>query len=303
MRWNKLGLIFDPKVFDWADNTALQPTPLLLEDRIRVFLGARDAAGVSRVGFVDLDRNDPKTILGYSETPVLDIGEPGCFDESGVVPSAIVADGGVIYMYYAGYQLGTKVRFSVLGGLAISHDNGLTFSRYKKTPVFERNCDETLFRVPHSVIKDGNKWRAWYGGGSQFAQGKMKTLPIYNVRYVESETPYSFPDAGTIVLETEGEEYRIGRPFIFRKTDTDAYLFYGFSTEDAPYKLGCARSHDMKNWQRMDDQLGLPLSKDGWDSEMMAYPSVVDLNGRVFLFYNGNDYGKQGFGLAELLEW
>ncbi|MDY7561402.1 hypothetical protein QN366_02450 [Pseudomonas sp. CCC3.2] len=303
MKWKKLGLIFDPKVFSWADHTALQPTPLLMDDRIRIFLGARDQEGVSRVGFVDLDKQEPTKILGFSKEPILDIGEPGCFDESGVVPSAIVEADGLIYMYFAGYQLGTKVRFSVLGGLAISKDYGLSFERCKKTPVFERNDDETLFRVPHSVIKDGNTWRAWYGGGSQFTQGKHKTLPIYNVRYVESKTPFSFPNAGEILLETEGDEYRIGRPFIFEKSPFESYLFYGFSTENAPYKLGCAKSSDMKSWNRIDDELGLPLSDSGWDSEMMAYPSVLKVNEKTYLFYNGNEYGKQGFGLAELIEW
>ena len=36
-------LIFSPKgKIDWAVDTALQPTPLVLDDRIRVYAGFRD---------------------------------------------------------------------------------------------------------------------------------------------------------------------------------------------------------------------------------------------------------------------
>lgn len=303
MLWNKLGLVFAPSVFDWSAHTALQPTPIILDDRIRVYVGSRDAEGISRIGFVDLALDDPRKVINYSKSPVLDIGADGCFDESGVVPSALVKAGGKIYMFYAGYQLGSKVRFSVLGGLAISDDDGLTFTRAKRTPVFERNTRETIFRVPHSVIYENNKWKAWYGGGDRFIQGKSKTLPLYDIRYTESDTELNFDQEGTVLLTTKGDEYRLGRPFVFKKTENDYYLFYGYSTEDKPYCLGCARSTDLKEWTRQDELLNLGLSDSGWDSEMIAYPSVIEVNKRVYMMYNGNDYGREGFGIAELVDW
>lgn len=304
MKWRKHGLIFSPAGnFDWAASHALQPTPLVLQDRIRVFIGLRDAAGVSRVGSVDLQKDDPTRVIGYSPTPILDIGEDGCFDENGVVPSAVVQHDGRLYLYYAGYQLGTKVRFSVLGGLAISDDDGLTFKRYQRVPVFERTDAETLFRVPHTVLYRDGVWRVWYGGGHHFISGGDKTLPVYNVRYTESETPYSFTRPGQVFLDIAGSEYRIGRPFLFSRSENDHYLFYGYSTEDEPYRLGFARSPDMASWRRHDPDIGLDVAAQGWDSGMIGYPSVVRIGEKVYMFYNGRGYGEDGFGLAELLEW
>jgi predicted GH43/DUF377 family glycosyl hydrolase len=301
LQWKKHGLLFSSENFSWSEHSALQPTPLVLDDRIRVYVGTRDKDGVSRVGFVDLDRKDPRNILGYSKASVLDVGENGCFDESGVVPSAVVNYEGKIYLFYAGYQLGTKVRFSVLGGVAISRDNGYTFSRVKKTPAFERNDEELLFRVPHSVIVKDGKWCAWYGGGSSFQKGKDKTLPLYDIRYVESESPLNFGKAGSVIIKTQGQEYRLGRPYVFSLSNKH-YMFYGYSTESSPYQLGYATSDDLKEWERCDDLVGLEISKSGWDSEMMAYPSVIQLGSKVYMFYNGRNYGREGFGLAELIK-
>jgi len=45
------------------------------------------------------------------------------------------------------------------------------------------------------------------------------------------------------------------------------------------------------------------VSADGWDSEMIAYSAVVPYRDRVYLFYNGNNCGRTGFGYAVLDQW
>jgi hypothetical protein len=71
--------------------------------------------------------------------------------------------------------------------------------------------------------------------------------------------------------------------------------------ERLPYRLAYARSKDGVVWERDDAALGLERSASGWDSQMIAYPAVVEARGRTYLFYNGNDYGREGFGYAERL--
>lgn len=302
MKWKKKGLIFKTEGFnDWRNNSALQPTPLIFDDKIRFYVGFRDENGISRVGYIDLDKNNPEKILNVSTKPVLDIGEDGAFDEFGVVPSTIIRHENKIYMYYAGYQLGKKVRFLVLSGLAISEDNGETFTRYSNVPIFERTQTEMLFRVPHTVMYEEGKFKFWYGGGSYFSQGENKTLPVYDVRYLESSDGKSIPNSGRIILKTKENEYRVGRPFVI-KNNGMYQMFYGYSSEVKPYQLGYAYSIDGINWTRDDENIGIELSKNGWDSEMMAYPCVLNINKKTYLFYNGNNYGIDGFGYAELIE-
>lgn len=302
MRWEKKGLIYTPP-FDgsWRDNSALQPTALLLSDRIRVFLGFRDSQGVSRIGFIDLDVDDPSKIIRISENPVLDLGPDGMFDDNGLVPTAIIEHKDKLMLYYAGYQIPEKVRFIAFGGLAISVDKGESFQKFSNVPVFDRTNDEPLFRVPHSVMLDEEKFKFWYGGGAEFILGASKTLPVYNIRYLESESLTSVPEVGLEVLDIRQHEHRVGRPNVI-KDGKIFKMFYGFGSDEKPYQLGYAESKDGKSWTRKDSSLGLPLSAQGWDSEMMAYPCVVRTRGKTLLFYNGNQYGHNGFGYAELLE-
>jgi hypothetical protein len=43
----------------------------------------------------------------------------------------------------------------------------------------------------------------------------------------------------------------------------------------------------------------LALSGDGWDSRHLSYPAVLPLQGKLLVFYNGNEMGRDGFGVAE----
>src|SRR5688572_16663385 len=168
MKWEKKGLIFGPTGdSDWAKHSALQPTPYLnsATRSIRIFSGFRDSDGVSRVGFVDVCAETPEKVLRVSDKPALDVGIPGTFDENGVVPCAVIEREGRLFLFYAGYQLGRKVKFHVFGGLATSDNGGETFTRYSRVPVCDRTDQELYFRVIHTMMFDEGRWKAWYGAG------------------------------------------------------------------------------------------------------------------------------------------
>jgi sucrose-6-phosphate hydrolase SacC (GH32 family) len=304
LKWEKKGLIFRPDgSSDWARHTALQPTPMLMANGvIRVFIGMRDDEGVGRVGYVDVSASNPGEIIGVSQRPCLDIGIPGAFDDNGVIPCAVVQRDEGVFLYYAGYQLGHRVRFIAFSGLAVSQDNGASFTRHAKVPIIDRTDDEMLFRAIHSIMYDEGKWKAWYGAGSSFLAGRNKTLPCYNIRYMESDDGIHFPAKGEVVLDIREDEHRVGRPYVI-KVNGVYRMFFGAGSEAEPYRLAYAESTDGIDWLRRDEELGISLSPQGWDSEMMAYPAVIRWEDKYYMFYNGNDYGKSGFGYAELMEW
>lgn len=304
MKWKKRGVIFCPNgLSNWARHSALQPTPLLINpSTIRLYLGFRDNDGRSRVGYVDVRADNPSLIVKVSENPCLDIGQPSAFDSDGVVPCAVIRRDDEIYLYYAGYLRGQKIRFKAFSGLAVSRDNGESFVRVSTLPVLPATKDESLFRVIHCIVIEGCTWKIWYGAGNVFQSGVSKSLPHYNIRYMASSNGVTFPEQGQVAIETREDEYRVGRPCVIKKFGR-YLMFFGKGSEAMPYQLAFAESEDGISWTRKDDKLCLSLSTEGWDSEMMAYPAVVETNAGIWLFYNGNDYGRTGFGYAELLEW
>ena len=65
------------------------------------------------------------------------------------------------------------------------------------------------------------------------------------------------------------------------------------------YRIGHAWSDDLHNWAR-DDQPPLEGTPGDWDAEMQCYPHAFESDGEIYLLYNGNEFGKNGFGLARL---
>jgi hypothetical protein len=305
MKWEKRGLIYGPDGSSgWARHSALQPTPLLraAQGSIRVFVGMRDSEGVGRIGFVDVSAENPSKVLRVSNSPVLDIGGPGAFDDNGVIPSAIVEREGRLYLFYAGYQLVRKVKFLAFGGVAISDDDGETFTRYSRAPICDRTNDEVCFRVIHTMMFDDGRWRAWYGGGDSFEVEQDKQYPRYNVRHAESPDGMHLSEDYQVCIDMSGAEHRVGRPYVIK--DGSLYrMFYGAGTKENGYRLGYAESMDGVDWTRKDREIGIDISASGWDSQMQAFPSVVRYDAQTFLFYNGNDYGREGFGYAVLEHW
>lgn len=304
MHWTKRGLIYAPDGrADWARHSALQPTPLVLDDEvIRVFIGCRDADGAGSVTFVDVAAENPSVVLRVAERPSLQPGKPGRFDEHGTIPAAAVRRDGKLYLYYAGYQRQREVRFRVFTGLAVSSDLGESFERASQVPVLDRTDQSLLFRVIHSILFEGDRWHVWYGAGDRFDAGPARR-PIYEVRHTTSPDGVTFGDDGPICVAIEGpDEHRIGRPYVVRR-DGGYRMFYGVGTRSMGYRLGYAEAADGHGWTRKDDRIGITVSASGWDSEMIGYPSVVETHGHTYLFYNGNRYGETGFGYAVLSAW
>lgn len=305
MKWNKKGMIYStPKNGTWKDNSALTPTAFLLDEKtIRVFASFRDTNGTGRIGYVDVDSTNPSRILKISEKPVLDIGLNGMFDDNGVILGDLIRVNNKIYMYYVGFQLVKKTKFLAYTGLAISEDNGETFKRYKNTPVMDR-ADEALYiRAIHSVIYEDNKFKFWYATGSGWENIDGIDYPQYDINYIESSDGIIFNESGIkcILNDEENLEYRIGRPRTYKK-DNKYIMNFTYGTRDDKYIAGQAISNDGIVWNRNDKLLGIELSTEGWDSTHLSYPSIITVKDKTYMFYNGNNMGKDGFGYAELIE-
>jgi hypothetical protein len=282
------------------------PTPYFLNDRIlRIFITMCDSNNVGRIGYVDVDPNNPSKILNYSKFPALDIGYDGCFDDNGVVTASVLSVGDELWMYYSGYQLAVKVPYLVFGGLAMSKDNGNTFKRYSVVPILDRIEGEINSRCAPFVIKDENKFKMYYLGDYKKAwiNHNGKHLPYYTTKHIVSDDGMHWPNKeGEISLDLQSEDEH-GLPMACVWEEKGLYrMIYSIRSISQGYRLGYAESKDGIKFERMDRMVGIDVSESGWDSEMICWGKRLRYKDKTYLFYSGNHYGLGGFGYAELVK-
>ena len=301
MKWIQQGRIFEGcRKIPWMKSHAMIPTADHVQGNVfRVYFSPRDEQNRSNTAWIEIDITDPTNILGISQDPVLACGELGSFDDSGTLASWVVNYQDKKYLYYFGYNIGVTVLCRNFIGLAVSEDGGQTFRKFSRAPIMDRSEIDPFFAVTPCVLREENLWKMWYASGSKWSeQSHEKPRPNYHIKYAESLDGVHWNPTGIVCIDYKSEaEYAIARPTVFR--DGDLYRMW-FCCRGQRYRIGYAESRDGKQWDRKDDEAGITLSESGWDNETIAYPFVFTHQSETYMLYNGNEYGKSGFGLAKL---
>jgi len=300
MRWQKLGRIIEPRPeISWMSAFA-GPTFVRLEGSvIRIYMSGRDDQNISRIGTVDLDPGDMKTIVGISEKPVFDVGEPGCFDERGVSYPWLVDDGSRTVLYYVGWIAGGLAGFINTTGIAAA-DKGGEFQRVTRAPLLERTAAEPIGTGSVCVRRETDGWRMWYTSFDRWERAGNGWRHFYCIKLATSTDGLHWERPGTRCITYGDEtEHAIGKPCVLKRNGS-YYMWYSY--RGTSYRIGFATSGDGINWKRKDAESGLTVSESGWDSEMVEYAHVFEFQDKLFMTYNGNQFGRTGVGLAVLEE-
>ena len=310
--WEKMGRVFRPDGrYSWMQHYAQNPSVLTLDDRLRVYFTCRglpDADGMfaSVTTFVDLSRTDPREVIYVHDRPILPLGDPGTFDQFGVMPGTVLQAGGEVRLYYVGWTRTLGVPYNHAIGLARSRDHGMTFERAGRGPVITRSVQEPFIQNSPFAMEHDGIFHMWYSSGIDWVLQDGKPESIYVLMHATSVDGVQWNREGIPFLTPVVEAECQTNPCVFRKGDRFHMWFcyrHGLDFRNAQrgYKIGYAWSHDLKHWTR-DDRVGaLEPSTDGWDSQMVCYPCVVSVDDNTYMFYSGNYFGREGFGCARLV--
>lgn len=312
--WEKLGKVFTPQEVpnrEWLKEFAQAPSTLIFDDYVRVYFSCRppsDGSGqyVSYSAYVDLDRSDLFRVLRVSERPVLELGGLGEFDEFGTYPFSAIRDGDRVRAYYAGWTRCESVPFNVAIGLATSTDGGNTFVKVGPGPVLSYSPNEPFVLSGPKIRRYQDKWLLWYIAGTKWKIVDGRAEPVYRIRSATSDDGINWSKLGKNLIESRIEDDEAqASPDVFFSGGKYHMFFcyrhsYDFRGKENGYRIGYASSHDLIDWKRDDSKAGITVSESGWDSEMISYPHVFELDGQIYLAYLGNQVGREGFGLARL---
>ena len=315
MKWKKIGKIFNPvdhKLINNCHDFAQSPQALVFDNFVRIYFSTRerDSSGkfLSHIAFVDMDKN-LKKIIKVSEKNVIKLGELGCYDEHGIFPLNVLRDGDRILGYIGGWSRRTSVSVETSIGLATSDDGGLTFKRIGNGPVLSSSLNEPFLVGDPFVKKYGPTYHMWYIYGVNWKQYKDDSGPqrIYKIGYAKSDDGVNWVKFGKQIItdKLNLDECQALPTVFFHKNKYHMYFCYRQASDfrknkGNSYRIGYAYSDDLEGWVRSDDLAGIDVSGDGWDSDMQCYPHVFHCDNKFYMLYNGNEFGKYGFGLAEL---
>lgn len=277
------------------------PTPFRLSDDVtRVFVTTRDADGVGHVAYVDVMAEEPWRVLGVASEPVLGPGRAGMFDDNGVAACSIVVEpDGALGMYYVGFELCRRVRYRLFTGLARSRDGGKSFVRVSETPVLDRSHGESIVRGGPFCWISGGIWRMLYVAGGSWEVFGDREVPVYDIRYLESEDGILWGDQGhTILTQTRSDDFGFGRPFLITLGGLYQMVFSVRSRSTGDYLMGYAESENGADWTRRDEYLGLHPGGADWESTSVTYGALYPVDEKLYMFYNGDGFGEAGFALA-----
>jgi len=314
-KWKKLGLLFNPteyKNISWLKEFAQAPSVIIFEDFIRVYFSGRpmpDNKGqyISNTGFVDLDRKNIFNVLRISEKPIMELGKKGTFDEFGIYPTSVIKENNLFYAYYAGWTRCESVPFNVAIGCAVSKNGGETFAKLGEGPILSYSLNEPFILSGPKIRKFNNRYYLFYIAGKRWVMGINRPEPVYQIRMAISDNGLDWEKLDKDLIETklEDNECQASPDVIYLDGMYHMFFCYrnslNYKGKEGGYRIGYASSNDLINWKREDEKAGIERSEIGWDNEMVAYPHVFELDGRVYMFYLGNHVGKFGFGAAELI--
>ncbi len=318
MKWKKLGKIFNPIEHKLANNCvefAQSPQTVIFDDFVRIYFSTRELDKktdkfLSHIAFVDMSK-DFKNVLNISTKDVIPLGELGTFDEHGIFPINLLRNKDEIFAYTCGWSRRVSVSVETSTGLAISKDNGLTFQKIGNGPIFTSSPNEP-FLVGDSFVQIYNEtYHMWYMFGVRWIDSNNEAAQrVYKIGHATSKNGKDWikEEAKQIIPDfLNTDECQALPTVLFHNNLYHMYFCYREATgfrkdKHRGYRLGYAYSSDLINWTRDEANNGIKFSETGWDSEMMCYPHIFKCDDKVFLLYNGNEFGRFGFGIAILEE-
>lgn len=314
MRWKKMGKIFNPLDYEFSQKYigfAQSPQAIVFDDFVRIYFSIRKKSDngkfLSHIEFVDMDKSF-KRVINTSKHSVIELGKLGTFDEHGIFPMNVLKYQGKIYAYTSGWSRRVSVSVETGIGLAISEDDGFTFKRVGDGPVLTSSIDEPYLVVDGFVKYFDNLFHMWYIYGTDWRQKSNQSEPerTYKIGYATSRDGLNWEKKIKHIINDRIKYECQALPTVI-KIDSRYHMYFAYrSTFDFrrnssnSYRIGYAYSNDLLNWVRDDKNVGIDVSQDGWDSQMMTYPHVFACDSEIYMLYNGNEFGKYGFGIAKL---
>lgn len=297
MKWNKLGQIFTvssscKKIISHASN----PLAIHLNDDVfRMFYSGRNNSNKSSISFVDIDIVTLENVNNPDEV-VFSYGNEESFYSHGVSIGNCYNQNNKEYILFMGWQLkkGEHWRGDV-GRLELIDNKKLLLDPIHPFMEIDEE-DKISLSYPWVMFHEGI-YKMWYGSTIDWTSENEEMIHV--IKYATSIDGDNWKKHGIAIPYEIGVAQAFSKPSVLID-DTGYHMWYSYRSGDGTaYRIGYSHSIDGIHWERKHDEVGIDVSKKGWDSEMICYPFIFEHKKNKYMLYNGNGYGKSGFGIAK----
>ncbi len=289
----------------------MNPWVMRKGDEYRLYYSGAGADGIQRICMATAPVESPEK--WERRGPLFDVGKQGAFDARWcVLPHVVKVNSDKWHLYYTSNS-GNGIGLSSFPGigLAVSSD-GETWQRYSDQPLLtvsnHHGDPDAIGMAGGSVIRvehhGKSEWRFYYTGcptiGQPLHLNQQKTICL-----AVSADGITWVKKGALLYRDPKRDYEnigVAGPVVHRQKDGLYRMWYSaIGTRWGYYSICYAESDDGLSWRRgpnVGDNLQLAPQGDGWERQMVEYPSVIQEGDHLRLFYCGNGYGSTGIGTA-----
>lgn len=297
--WTRPQLVIPTSIFPngFANLGFLTPTPVSIDaSTIRVYGGMRDSSGISRIGWAEIDTQS-RSVTRTSCGPAIELGDPGEFDDHGMILGDIVPDpaSGEFLLLYVGFQMSPVAKFRAFSGIARSADGGKSFSRDSATLLLDDAAvaRHTDIVAVHWAEPTSAGWHALVAVGDGWERIKGTPFPRYNIHSASGANLQSLTVSEDAVLTMPEETYRLGRPRMFASRHDSARLVATGGKLNGDYR---PYAFSVQSGEFREDSWDIPVFPGCTDFATIqaSYPTQVFTPSEEWVFFNGDDMGRHG---------
>ena len=285
-------LSFEGKALNYASN------PLIIkvsEELSRLFFNSRDENNRSSIYSIDLLGED---FIIISESIRLQhaFGNSSSFYSHGISLGNTFELGKKNYISVMGWKINPGEHWSGRIG-KVEVDSKGNLMRMDEKVWFDLDEEDPISLSYPAIYQEGTSLSMWYGSTVTWDSGNGEMLHILKEKRSKDGT--NFISSNSVIPFKMDQAQAFSRPSIVKYNNRNL-MAYSYRGSNDKYKIGFVWLDDFSTATQVGGIPAFLPSREYWENEMVEYPSLFVRNKKLFMLYNGNDYGKTGIGITEI---
>lgn len=274
------------------------PVVVLMDQNVcRLFFNSRDRYNRSEVYSVDFDIRNFDLVKGSFKIQLNISDSTPSYCRDGISLGAHFELGSKSFIGFMGWKVPKGMHWVGEVGL-LELDDGWNISGISNSPWIPISENDPISLSYPAVSQVMGESYIWYGTTKSWDYGNGEMLHVIEKSKIHRD--------GTVSKTGELIEYQIGSAQAFSRPtyiNFKGRSFMGYSVRGNKdkYRIGICEVFETQYSSRMGSVEYFTSGYEVWENQMVEYPYFLEHEDTLYMFYNGNSFGKSGVGACKVL--